>query len=144
MKRAYWYLIVMCLGLIQAHVQAQETGPVAERIEQIVSEGAAAEDEPLHPDKAFIWTAEATGPGIVHFHWTIADGYYLYTDKFRFEVGEGEAAIDGAAIQLPKGKIKEDPSFGRIEVVYHGAAIDVPVQRTTAAENPVTIKFRYQ
>lgn len=144
MKRAYWYLIVMCLGLIQAQSQAQEAGPVAERIEQIVSAGATADDEPLHPDKAFVWTAEATGAGTVHFHWTIAEGYYLYTDKFRFEIGEGEATIDSSAIHLPKGKIKEDPSFGRIEVVYHEAAIDVPVQRTSAAETPITIKFRYQ
>jgi thiol:disulfide interchange protein DsbD len=144
MKRVYWYLIVMCLGLFQVPAGAQETGPVAERIEQIVSEGAAAEDEPLHPNKAFVWTAEATGPGTVHFHWTIAEGYYLYTDKFRFEIGEGEATIDSAAIQLPKGKVKEDPSFGRIEVVYHETAIDVPVQRTNTAETPITIKFRYQ
>src|SRR3972149_10999707 len=118
--------------------------PLSETIEKIVGEANSQEEEILHPDKAFVWTAEATGPESIRFEWQIAEGYYLYTDKFRFEIAEGEASIDSAAIQVPKGKVKEDPSFGSVEVVYHEARVDVPVTRLSQAETLITVKFRYQ
>ena len=140
MKRLSLYLILFYL----CGVQAFAATPLSETIEKIVGEAKSQEEEILHPDKAFVWTAEATGPESIRFEWQIAEGYYLYTDKFRFEIAEGEASIDSAAIQLPKGKVKEDPSFGSVEVVYHDVRIDVPVTRLSQAETPITLKFRYQ
>jgi thiol:disulfide interchange protein DsbD len=138
------YLIFILLHMMLA-VQVSAADTISDSIKNIVAaDSTPAEEEILHPDKAFVWAAEATGPETIRITWQIADGYYLYTDKFRFEVSAGDASVDSDALQLPKGKIKEDPSFGRVEVVYHEVQIDVPVTRHAAAATPVTLNFRYQ
>ena len=50
-------------------------------------------------------------------NWTIADGYYLYQERFEFAVlhaGETQAL----EVDLPPGKMKDDPYFGRTPVYY--------------------------
>ncbi len=120
---------------------------VADRIKNAFTPSAAAaqgDDEPLHPDKAFIITVGAVAPDTVRVEWQIAEGYYLYQDKFKFEITEGDARIDNDSIIIPPGKVKEDPSFGRVEVLYHGLVVDVPVIREVTNEAPVSLRVRYQ
>ena len=93
---------------------------------------ASGEDEFLDPDDAFVLSA-AAGPDAVEAHWDIAEGYYLYRDKFRFQ-----AATDGSGLTLgeagfPKGKVKDDEYFGRMEVYYGSVAVLVPVSRAGLA-----------
>jgi len=49
-------------------------------------------DEFLDPDVAFMLRAAAAGPGAIEARWDIAEGYYLYRDKFRFRASDGSGA----------------------------------------------------
>ena len=46
----------------------------------------AAEPELLEPEKAFAFSARVAGPDVIEVRYVIARGYYMYRDKFRFEL----------------------------------------------------------
>ena len=90
-----------------------------------------AQEELLPPDEAFAFSARADGPGAVVAEWRIAPGYYLYRDKIRFESGTEGIALGAPA--LPKGKIKEDQFFGRVEIYRERLRVRIPVRRASGA-----------
>ena len=104
--------------------------------------GESGEDEFLDPDVAFVLSAAATGPDAIEAHWDIADGYYLYRDKFQFRAADGSGVTLGAA-RFPKGKIKNDEYFGIMEVYYRSVAALVPVPRTAAGDT-IDVDVTYQ
>lgn len=91
--------------------------------------GTAAEkqrdDEILPPEQAFILSAEMVGGGLLRVRWSIAPGYYMYRDKFRFSATPPAVSLGDA--QFPDGKFKEDEYFGRSEVYYRGVEILLPL-----------------
>mgnify|MGYP001083810881 FL=1 len=92
-------------------------------------------EEFLDPEVAFKFTARALDANTLEARWQIADGYYMYRDKFRFEV-------DGATLgtpQLPAGKVKEDEFFGKVEAYRNDVRITLPIQRSAGA-TAVTLK----
>ena len=108
---------------------------------------ASGEDEFLDPDAAFVLSA-AAGPGAVEARWDIAEGYYLYRDKFRFHAADGSGVTLGEA-GFPKGKVKDDEYFGRMEVYYGSVAAFIPVSRADQArhadaDGTVDIDVTYQ
>lgn len=88
-------------------------------------------DDFLDPSVAFRFNAtEAAHEVDVHFK--IADGYYLYRERFQFAVKGGAATLGTA--QLPAGHIKFDPTFQKNVETYRGdLTVRVPVQ---AASGP--------
>lgn len=66
----------------------------------------------------------------------IADGYYLYRDKLRFSVEPPAAQAGGPT--LPKGKMKNDEFFGRVEIYRGEVVVRVPV-RTPASNEPIVV-----
>ncbi len=66
---------------------------------------------PLSVDAAFA-TVAALEPGKIVVKFDVLPGHYLYRD--RFEVQANGQVI--SAMVLPKGKVKTDPTFGRVEV----------------------------
>jgi len=78
---------------------------------------AHAEDELLEPDKAFRFSAQALDSGAVEIRYRIADGYYLYRDRFRF-AAEPASVMRGSP-RFPEGQIHEDKFFGK-QVTYRG------------------------
>ncbi len=99
--------------------------------------GLAAADELLRPDQAFQLSAERTPGNTVLLHWDIADGYYLYRDKFRF-LSE-TPGIETGVPDLPRGETKSDDFFGEVEI-YRGR-IEVSLPLTVAAQTPATIEL---
>ena len=93
---------------------------------------AFGEDEFLDPDVAFVLSAASAGPDAIEARWDIAEGYYLYRDKFRFRAADGSGAVLSEA-GFPKGKIKDDEYFGPMEVYYDSVAALVPVAHAAAA-----------
>ncbi|HHQ40866.1 MAG TPA: protein-disulfide reductase DsbD, partial [Chromatiales bacterium] len=80
----------------------------------------------LPPDEAYRLTVRPAGPGEVEARWEIAEGYYLYRDKFRFE-----PAAEGVTVgepRFPPAEEKDDPFFGRVQVYHRAVAVMVPVQ----------------
>lgn len=88
-------------------------------------------DDFLDPSVAFRFNADEA-PHEVDVHFKIADGYYLYRERFQFAVKGGAATLGPA--QLPAGHIKFDPTFQKNVETYRGdLTVRVPVQ---AASGP--------
>jgi len=84
-------------------------------------------DEPLPPEEAFVLSTEVLGADMIRAKWHIVDGYYLYRDKFKFESITPGITIDTGV--YPKGKIKEDEFFGKVETYRGDIAVDLPLNR---------------
>ncbi len=92
-------------------------------------------EEFLDPEVAFKFSARALDANTLEAHWQIADGYYMYRDRFKFEV-------DGATLgtpQKPAGKVKHDENFGAVEIYRKDVRITLPIQHTAGATS-VTLK----
>lgn len=101
------------------------------------------EDEILEPDVAFKLTTDVKDANNVVANWQIADKHYLYRNKFKFKLLEGEGVQLGEAV-LPPGETKNDEFFGKIQVFHHGAEAIVPLIRTNTKATTVKIQFTYQ
>lgn len=96
-----------------------------------VSIGGFGDEEPLLPDQAFVLSTKVIDANTVRAEWDITDKYYMYRDKFKF-VSE----TDGITLKpgiYPKGKIKEDEFFGKVETYRGKIAIDIPLERAGTA-----------
>ena len=97
----------------------------------------SGQKEFLDPDQAFVLTAEAVDASTVKARWAIADGYYLYRDKFTFRVdGTGVSLGD---VKLPAGEIKEDPYFGQVEIMHGTFDVEVPIKRDATAASEIQL-----
>ena len=70
------------------------------------------------------------------FKLDVMPGHYLYRD--RFEVQANGIAI--AKLSLPKGKVKNDPNFGRVEVYEQPMSFSAATTLTGATE--LTVVFQ--
>ena len=77
----------------------------------------------LNPQVAFQPQATRLDANTLEVRFTIAKGYYLYKDRFKFAA----AGVSFRAPILPAGKIKKDENFGDVEVYFKEAVIRLPV-----------------
>src|SRR5258706_6885752 len=91
---------------------------------------AAGADELLEPDKAFGFPARALDAATVEVRYAIADGYYLYRDRFRFAAEP--ASVTLGQPQFPKGQVHEDKFFGKQETYRKEVRIRLPVEAAGA------------
>jgi thiol:disulfide interchange protein DsbD len=90
-----------------------------------LSPSARADDDFLPPEQAFKLSARMLDPHTAVVSYVIADGYYMYRERFKFAA---EGAKLGAA-QVPAGKIKFDDTFNKDVETYHkGVEIRIPVE----------------
>ena len=87
---------------------------------------AAGADDLLEPEKAFRLSARALDPTAVEVQFRIAEGYYMYRDRFRFAVAGGSDAKLGDP-QFPPGQRKKDEFFGEVETYRREVAVKLPV-----------------
>ncbi len=76
----------------------------------------STDDEILDPALAFRVRADLAANNQLLLSWEIAPGYYLYKDKF--SVQSDNPAITVTMHDFPAGKVKQDPTFGQVEVYY--------------------------
>ena len=91
---------------------------------------AAGADDLLEPDKAFRFSARAIDARTVEVRYGIADGYYLYRERFRFAAEPASVALGQP--QFPKGEIHEDKFFGKQETYRKEVRIRLPVEAAGA------------
>jgi len=91
-------------------------------------------DNLLEPEKAFRFSASALEGGAVEVRFAIADGYYLYRERFRFEA---TGARLGKA-EFPLGLSHKDEFFGEQQIYRKDVRIRVPVEASGAFELKVT------
>jgi thiol:disulfide interchange protein DsbD len=90
-----------------------------------------AADDFLDPDVAFRFSASEQ-PGEVLVHYKIADGYYMYRERFAFATRNGTGTIGDA--QLPAGRVKFDQTFQKNVETYRGdLTIRIPVKSASGA-----------
>jgi thiol:disulfide interchange protein DsbD len=87
---------------------------------------ATGEDDLLPPEVAFRFAARMVGPDQAEVRYRIADGYYMYRDKFRFAARTDGVTV-GPAI-MPAGTLKDDETFGRVETYRGEVVIGLPVR----------------
>lgn len=99
---------------------------------------AAEEPQFLEPEVAFRMEALPSQGDTVNLQFTVADGYYMYRDKFKFSVSP-----QGAEPQpvFPAAESKVDPQFGETQV--YRQRVTVPV-RLAGASGAVTLTVRAQ
>jgi len=88
--------------------------------------GGAADDL-LEPEKAFRFSARTLDPSTVEVSFVIADGYYMYRERFKF-AAEGDPQVALGAPELPPGKKYKDEFFGETEIYRKSVRILLPVQ----------------
>lgn len=103
---------------------------------------AVSEDDLLHVEDAFKFNAEETSPGTIELKWDIADGYYLYRDKFKFKAEKGLQLP--ATPVLPRGKVKKDPNFGDVEILRGKIRLTLPYQFEPGQQNSAKLTVAYQ
>ena len=100
-------------------------------------------NEFLEPDVAFVLSTGVPNANTVITQWTIADAYYLYRDRFKFKLLDAEGVTLGA-VELPRGTVKEDAYFGRMEVFYNQIQAILPLERTAGSPATVNLEIGYQ
>ena len=107
MRHLFTFLLVLFAGFAQA------------------APGNPFETKPdfLPVGKAFTFTSERLESGETQLYWQIADGYYLYKQRMKF---------DGLAEKpaLPQGEAHSDEFFGDQEVYRQGLEVKIPAGAT--------------
>lgn len=94
------------------------------------------EDEFLKPDQAFNFNFEQQQDQLI-ISFDIVDGYYLYKNKFAFDVTNGAIG----EINLPRGVDHEDEFFGKQEIYNSPLKFSVPISQI---KNNAELTIRYQ
>ena len=90
--------------------------------------------------EAYKLSADASTPGVLKLHWTIAPDYYLYRGRMKFKPGDGVTLGDA---QLPDGEKHHDQYLGDVETYHH--SIDATVPYTLAAgTSRLKLSVQYQ
>ncbi|NML33752.1 protein-disulfide reductase DsbD [Paraburkholderia antibiotica] len=88
---------------------------------------AHAADDFLDPSVAFKFSASEK-PGEVLVTYKIADGYYMYRERFAFATRNGTATLGEP--QLPNGHVKFDQTFNKnVETYRNELTIHIPVKQ---------------
>lgn len=80
---------------------------------------------------------------LLNIRWTVAPGYYLYRERFSFQLDPKDSGAQLGTAQFPgKGKMKDDPAFGWVEVYDHDVEIQVSLEG--ALSESLTLVLSYQ
>ena len=101
-----------------------------------------AQEEFLKPDQAFNISSGKSDARTARVKWNIAEGYYLYQSKFRFNTDSKEVTL--LQPDLPPSISKKDPFFGDIEIYRDQLEISIPLQVDGEAPEILEIDVRSQ
>jgi thiol:disulfide interchange protein DsbD len=84
-------------------------------------------DNLLEPEKAFRFSARVLDASSVEVTFAIADGYYMYRERFKF-AADGNPAVRLGAPEFPRGLAHKDEFFGETQVYRKNVRIRLPVE----------------
>jgi thioredoxin:protein disulfide reductase len=91
----------------------------------LFASAARADDDFLDPQAAFKFSARMDGSNTALVTYQIADGYYMYRERFHF-------SATGAKLgepQIPAGKLHFDENFGKnVETYRNSVTVRIPVE----------------
>lgn len=103
---------------------------------------AGAKDDLLPPEQAFHFIGTVKDGNTLRASWQIADGYYLYRDRFKFALPEPGSAALGEPV-IPTGEVKQEEEGPR-QVFYRQVDIDLPLKRKDAGPLTVALQTKFQ
>ena len=80
----------------------------------------------------------------MRFTWVVEEGYYLYRDKFSIVSLTDDVSIDKTALRIPPGKVKQDESFGEVEVNTGLIVVDAPLVPANDGISNALFRVGYQ
>lgn len=98
---------------------------------------ALSPPELLDPRDAFRLSLAGQDSRSAQLELRIAEGYYLYRDRFRVETPDGRMIAEA---ELPRGQVKQDPFFGRTEIYRDRVSIRVPLAGSDLGRGSVRLK----
>lgn len=127
--RLWRFAVLACLATVAGQAGADGAG-LLDRLSSFGEKlGISRPDTGfLEPDRAFVFAADVPDGRHLSARWDIAEGYYLYRDKFSFRLLDAEGVELGAP-EMPEGELKEDETFGLMEVYYGEVRIRLPLRR---------------
>jgi len=90
----------------------------------------------LGPEEAFRISAQLVEPALIEVRYRIADGYYLYREKFSF--GMQPSSVRIGTPQFPRGVLHQDEFFGKVETYRGDVVVRVPL--AVPLESDATLK----
>jgi len=138
-------ILLLLFSLTSSPVAAQEGGfSLFSKLQELgINLGQQNQQELLPPDEAFKMSVDVRDANTLIAKFTPAKNYYLYRDKIAFEPHEPGTFIE--KISLPKGKMKEDLTFGHVEVFYEPFQAIISLRREAPApEQILTLAATYQ
>jgi len=97
----------------------------------------------LPPDEAFRFFAEVKDGDTLWVSWQIADGYYLYREKFKLAL-LGATGVKLGSYEIPHGESKHDEEFGAVEVFHRDVGFAIPLSRADGQPVNVQLQANYQ
>ena len=88
--------------------------------------GVSGEQDLLEPERAFFLSARFKDAKTAEFHYKITDGYYMYRARFKVVAEPQSTATLGKAV-FTKGEMKQDATFGRVEIYRNSMRILIPI-----------------
>ena len=95
----------------------------------------------LDPDTAFVLSIQPIADNQLRAVFQIANGYYLYRQKIRFESMDASSPL--GQYTLPPGEMQDDEYFGRVSIYPQDVAVNLPLLNQRSS-NEVVIKASYQ
>ncbi len=99
-------------------------------------------DDLLQPEQAFVLDFQVAAPEQIVARWTIAEGYYLYRERIRFETDQPGISLQ--SVQFPDGVPIVDEFFGPMEVYYNQAHIILNLQRDNGESTQLELTVHSQ
>ena len=103
----------------------------------------AQEEELLPPEEAFSLSAWVEGDTLVA-EYQIAPGYYMYRERFDFQVESSDTPTRFDVAVIPAGKVKEDEFFGKMETYRDSVKISLPLLFDGPAASKLQVKMTSQ
>lgn len=107
-------------------------------MQSVVDKVVSISDEPLPVDQAFAYSVVAIDANTLRASWNVHPEYYLYHDKFFIDIKGAEFGD----IDFPKGKIKDDEFFGKVEVHKGVFSVDIPLKNIQSSKVSFVAKFQ--
>ncbi|MGZ8250400.1 protein-disulfide reductase DsbD [Methylomagnum sp.] len=127
----------------QPRTPAAPAANLGEALKALGAQSAVQADELLPPDEAFRFLAEVKDAHTLHVSWRVAEGYYLYREKFKFALSAGNGVALGQ-FEIPHGESKHDEEFGAVEVYHRDIGFDLPLTRADAQAATLGLQVGYQ
>lgn len=131
---------------LQEPAVASETGTALSGLGETSSSAlpwADQQDSALAAEAAFVYEAIGLSAETILVRFTAQPGYYLYRDKFSFEIADA-SGFSIRDVELPDGVIKDDPEFGAVPVIYGQVEIPVRVNRPAGSATTISLRANFQ